>query len=57
MSEEFKKQIIKAHIYGYTDLQIAQNEGITVSEVRSALQDKALIDETRAFMKESGWLE
>ena len=57
MSEEFKKQIIKAHIYGYTDLQIAQYEGITVSEVRSALQDKALIEETKTFMKESGWLE
>ena len=57
MSEEMKKQIIKAHIYGHDEKEIAEAECITISEVREALQDKAYIEETKAFMSEMGWLE
>lgn len=57
MSEEMKKQIIKAHIYGHDEKEIADVMDITVSEVREALQDKVYIEETKAFMSEMGWLE
>lgn len=57
MSEQMKKQIIKAHIYGVDEKLIAEAEGITVSEVREALSDKALIEETKAFMLEMGWMQ
>lgn len=57
MSEEIKKEIIKAHIYGLTNAEIAECNGITVDEVSEALKDTALIEEKQAYMKESGWIE
>lgn len=57
MSEEMKKQIIKAHIYGHDEKEIAEAECITISEVREALADTELIEETKQYMTESGWLQ
>ena len=57
MSEEMKKQIIKAHIYGYDEKKIAEAECITISEVREALTDTELIEKTKQYMTESGWLQ
>lgn len=57
MSEQMKKQIIKAHIYGYSEKEIAEAEGVAVSEVREALADTELIEDTKNYMIESGWLQ
>lgn len=57
MSEQMKKQIIKAHIYGHSVEEIAECECITVSEVEEALADTKLIEETKSFMLEMGWMQ
>lgn len=57
MSDEMKQEIMKAHIYGLSEKEIAEANGLTVSEIREALADTAAIEEKRAFMKEQGWFE
>lgn len=57
MSEQMKQEIMKAHIYGLSEKEISEANGITVSEVREALADKEAIEEKRKFMMESGWLQ
>lgn len=57
MSEQMKQEIMKAHIYGLSEKEISEANGITVSEVREALADKEAIEEKCKFMMESGWLQ
>lgn len=57
MSEQMKQEIMKAHIYGLSEKEISEANGITVSEVREALADKEAIEDKRKFMLESGWMQ
>lgn len=52
-----KQEIMKAHIYGLSEKEISEANGITVSEVREALADKEAIEDKRNFMLESGWMQ
>lgn len=57
MSEQMKQEIMKAHIYGLSEKEISEANGITVSEVREALADKEAIEDKRKFILESGWMQ
>lgn len=56
MNNELKNEIIKAHIYGETNINIAIANGITVEEVEESLSDTEAIEIKREQLKESGWL-
>lgn len=52
MNEEVKNEIIKAHIYGYSDAEIMQAMGVGEKEVAQALSDTKTIEEKTKYMKE-----
>lgn len=57
MSDEMKNEILKAHIYGLSNIDIAIANGITVEEVEEVLSDTTAVTQKRNFLKESGWIE
>ena len=56
MSDEMRKEIIKAHIYGLSNAEIADANGVTIEEVDKVLKDTEAIEQKRKFMLESGWM-
>ena len=57
MTDETKNEIIKAHIYGYSDTAIMEAMGIERKAVEEALADKEAIAQRTTYMRESGWIE
>lgn len=48
MSEEMKKEILKAKFWGYAPYQIAENTGFEISEINK------VIEEGKEYLKELG---
>ncbi|MCD7828896.1 MAG: hypothetical protein LUG58_00475 [Clostridiales bacterium] len=57
MTEETKKEIIKAFAYDYTPEEVAEMEGMTVEEATAFREENmAAIAEKAEELSEAGWL-